>query len=164
MENDARLRPAGLRVQSLRVLIVAAIRMSPSAEELAGIQQVFEKTKASIQDHADVATKAMVYDVTASLAEARNDLHETVDALDMAIFHCRQATNVGNTLKRKQDRGAGDAAQAAQLAMLHSRMFQVLHKRAASGDLARAETHRRLALKLSKDTGITLNLQNDIAE
>jgi len=150
VENDARLRPARLRVQSLKVLITAAIRMSPSAEELEGIRHVFEKTKESIQDHADAATKAMVYDVTALLAEARKDLHETVDALDLAIAHCRQATNVGETLKRAKDRGAGDAAQAEQLAVLHSRMSEALRKRAASGDFAQAESHRLLAFKLAQ--------------
>lgn len=150
-------RPARLRVEGLKVLITAAVRMSPSAEELAGIQEVFEKTKESIREKADPATNSLIYDVTALLAEARNDVPETIRALGLAISHCRQATNVGDSLKRSGHRKAGDAGQAAELAALHARLSQVLHKRAVSlgGDLTQAHLHKILADKLTPDTGHT---------
>jgi hypothetical protein len=156
MENDERVRPAHLRVQSLKVLITAAIQLAPSAEELQSIRQVFEGASGAMQDTADAATKAIIYEVSAALARARHDFHETVDALDLAIVNCQRAIVVGDTLKRPKDRGAGDAAQAAQLAMLHSSMSEALHRRASRGDEARAERHRLRALRL----GLTQDRQD----
>jgi len=148
---DHRARPARLRVESLKVLITAAIQLTTSAEELTELQGVFEKTKESIEGQADPATKALIYDVTALLVEAQGDLEGTISALDLAITHSQRATDVGSALKRARHRQPGDAVLAAELASLHCRMSLALRKRAASGDLTQAGWHQSLAGKLSPD-------------
>jgi hypothetical protein len=160
--SDTKFRPARLRVQSMKVLITAAIRLNPSLEELAGVQDVFEKTKDSIQGHADAATKAIMYDVAASLAEAKKDWHSAADSLHMALAELQKASRVGHALKRAKDRDAGAIAYAAQAGVLHARLTQIFQKRDSAGDPKEAAIHRRAAMDFLKEAGVP-GLGDDVA-
>lgn len=130
-----------LRVQSLKVLIVAAIRLSPSAEELVELGTVFENTRESIEGHADAATKTIIHDVAALLAEARHDWHQAEASLNIAIVHCRKATEVGSSLKRIEDRGEGDAVFASRLGDLRARM-EFVREAAENDNIAKAASRQ----------------------
>lgn len=147
---DGFARPARLRVEGMKVLISAAIKMSPSSEELAGLQEVFEKTKDGIRDHADYATQSIIHEVAALIAEAGQDWSEALEQLEAAISSTQMASRAGNTLKQSHDRTEGDEAQAAELAALHTRMSEAFLRRAEGSDSSKSQWHSQRAAQLLK--------------
>eukprot|EP00929_Paragymnodinium_shiwhaense_P118853 TRINITY_DN9074_c0_g1_i1.p1 TRINITY_DN9074_c0_g1~~TRINITY_DN9074_c0_g1_i1.p1 ORF type:complete len:486 (-),score=123.90 TRINITY_DN9074_c0_g1_i1:186-1643(-) len=131
-----------VQARGLRLLVAALLKLGPSEDEIALVEQTYRSTFENLQKRAGPEALSTLYEGVAALAEARADFGGAAEALGMAIKQLQQARDQIDSLVRQDDRLMGDLAMAVRLGCLFERLAAVVdaaeRARHASPDAGRA--------------------------